>query len=413
MAYQLQLSAEQQAFRDTVREFVEREVKPVVLHPNHLQDFAKPLPLALIDQAAGMGLRSLMLPEELGGAGADQLTACIVAEELAAGDVGIATTLMETARVAALAFTRMMTAEQRERWLPRFANDARCHLAMAVHTPDPDLAWAYHRARPATSPACVNTVREASCDWVLNGTTGFVQSAPLAKLIVVQAGAPDGSVKSLLIPASSAGVSVSDIVTTTNAVKWFHGAGGEIRFDHCRVPAANVLTDGAAEALAAIGAGRGSPIAQAMNIGIARAALEAAVTYAKLRVQGGRTIIQHQGIANLLSDAAIKIEAARGMVWRAAWACDHPEAVADRSVCDLPLQSAAKVFTSEAMYTATEQAAECFGAMGVMLDMPLAKYVNEARVFLHSGESNSIAKLRVAEAVAGFEPRAGAGKAAA
>lgn len=406
MAYHLQLGDEQLAFRDTVREFVEREVKPVVLHPNHLQNFAKPLPMTLIDQAADMGLRSLMLPEELGGAGADQLTACIVAEELAAGDVGIATTLMETAQVAALLFVRMMTAEQRARWLPLFANDARGHLAFAVHTPDPDQAWAYHRARPAVSPAPVKAVREANGDWVLNGATGFVQNAPLAKWIVVQAGAADGGTKSFLVPAPSAGMRVSDSATNPNAVKWFHGAGGEVTFNHCRVPAANVLGDGAAEALAAISAGRGSPIAQAMNIGIARAALEAAVTYAKLRVQGGRTIIQHQGIANLLSDAAIKIEAARGLVWRAAWACDHPEAVIDRSpvTSDLPLQSAAKVFTSEAMYTATEQAAECFGAMGVMLDMPLAKYVNEARVFLHSGESNSIAKLRVAEAVAGFEP---------
>ena len=89
-------------------------------------------------------------------------------------------------------------------------------------------------------------------------------------------------------------------------------------------------------------------------------------------------------------------------MWHAAWASDHPEAVADRSVSDLPLQTIAKVFTSEAMHTATEEAAECFGAMGVMIDMPLAKYVHEARVFLNSIDSNSVAKLRVAEAVAGF-----------
>ena len=167
-------------------------------------------------------------------------------------------------------------------------------------------------------------------------------------------------------------------------------------FKDCHVPAANVMGNGGAATLAAITGGRDKPLSSAMNIGIARAAYQAAVTYAKLRVQGARLIIQHQAIGNILADAAIKIEVARNMVWHAAWASDHPEAVADRSVSDLPLQTVAKIFTSETMVTATEEAAECFGAMGVMLDMPLAKYVHEARVFLHSVDSNSVAKLRVA-----------------
>lgn len=402
--YNLHLTPEQQEFRDTVRDFVEREIMPVILHPDRLQNFDRPFPVDLIDQASQMGLRSLALSEERGGAGADNLTSCIVAEELAAGDIGIAITLAETSRLARLLFDEMMTSEQRARFLPVFMADDRFHLAFAMHVPDAELGWKYHRELTET-PACrLSAVRQGNGDWIVNGTTGFVQNAPIAKLIAVQAGeyGNAGKIVSLLIPSKTAGLAVRDSATHAETVKWFHGAGGELAFKDCRVPAGYVLGDGGTATLAAIAAGRGSPLMSAMNLGIARAAYEAAVTYAKLRVQGGRFIIQHQAIGNILADVAIKIEVARNMVWHAAWASDHPEAVADRSVSDLPLQTVAKVFTSEAVVTATEEAAECFGAMGVMLDMPLAKYVHEARVFLHSVDSNSMAKLRVAEAVAGF-----------
>ncbi len=403
--YNLHLTPEQQEFRDTVRDFVEREIKPVILHPDRLQNFAKTLPVALLDQASQMGLRSLALSEVLGGAGADNLTSCIVAEELAVGDIGIAVTLAETSRLAHLLFDQMMTPAQRQRFLPAFVADDRFHLAFAMHVSDAELGWKYHRKLTETPTCQLSAVRQSNGDWIVNGTTGFVQNAPVAKLIAIQAGenASADKIVSLLIPADTAGMTVCDLSANAEAVTWFHGSGSELVFKDCRVPAANALGDGGAAAIAAIAAGRGNPIMSAMNIGIARAAYEAAVTYAKLRVQGARHIIQHQAIGNILADVAIKIEVARNMVRQAAWASDHPEAVADRSVSDLPLQTVAKVFTSETMYAATEEAAECFGAMGVMLDMPLAKYVQEARVFLHSIDSNNVAKLRVAEAVAGFE----------
>ena len=148
------------------------------------------------------------------------------------------------------------------------------------------------------------------------------------------------------------------------------------------------------------------PQIAAINVGIGRAAFEAAVDYAKLRHQGGRNIIEHQAIGTILADIAIKLEAARNIVWKAAWTLDHPDAIAERSVSDLPFETIANVFTSEVVYEVTLDAAACFGAMGVMRDMPQPKYVHDARIFLHSGVSNSVAKLRIAEAVAGYR-RAG------
>ncbi len=148
--------------------------------------------------------------------------------------------------------------------------------------------------------------------------------------------------------------------------------------------------------------GRGIPLMQALNLGVGRAAYEAALAYAKLRVQGGRPIAEHQAIGTKLAEIAIKLEVARAAVWQAAWASDHPDAYADCSLADLPLQTMAQVFTSDMMLTATKDAAEVFGAMGVMRDMPMQKYVHDARVCLHCGAGNREAKLRIAEALVGY-----------
>ena len=148
--------------------------------------------------------------------------------------------------------------------------------------------------------------------------------------------------------------------------------------------------------------GRAGPLAQALNLGIGRAADEAALEYARLRVQGGRRILEHQAIGTKLAEIAIRLDIARTAIWRAAWASDHPGAFADRSLPDLPLTTIAKVFTAETIYRAAKDAAECFGAMGVMRDMPLQKYLTDARICLYSGDGLSDAKLRIAEALAGF-----------
>jgi alkylation response protein AidB-like acyl-CoA dehydrogenase len=146
----------------------------------------------------------------------------------------------------------------------------------------------------------------------------------------------------------------------------------------------------------------------AINLGVGRAAYDAAVDYAKIRVQGGRPIIQHQAIGTILAECATKLELARNLIWKAAWITDHPEAVGDRSVTDLPLHVMARTYTAEAMHDVALDAAECFGAMGVMRDMPLQKYVHDAMVMLHAADHDSATKLQIAESIAGFERPAAA-----
>ena len=145
--YDLRLSAEQIEIRDTVRDFVAQEVKPAALDAQRLDACDRRLLAGVLDKASQLGLRTLALPEELGGADADTLTLCIVTEELAVGDVDVAAVLAETSGLAGVLFSRM-TAEQRDRLLPQFVADDRYHLARAVHEPEADTALGIHYHRP-------------------------------------------------------------------------------------------------------------------------------------------------------------------------------------------------------------------------------------------------------------------------
>lgn len=405
--YSLRLTAEQREIRETVRDFVTQEIKPIALKSARLEAAERRFPPEILAKASQMGLRTLALPEELGGAGADNLTVCIVAEALAQGDVDVAHTLAETSMLARLLFGQAMTPDQCERFLSRFVEDDHYHLAYAARETGGGgaLGINYHRGPvPVAVATCAK--RGANGDWVINGAKTLVLNAPLAKLFAVQVrfesdDRGSNEVGTLLVPGDSAGLEVREPGEPRG---WYHGVCADVQFVNCRVPAANeVAPERTRQLVDALSSGRGMPLGQAMNIGVGQAAYEAAVDYAKLRVQGGRRIIEHQAIGTLLANCAIRLQVARSAVWQAAWASDHPEAYADQSVEDLPLTHIAEVFTAEAMHKVTLDAADVFGAMGVMRDMPLTKYVRDALIFLHSGHGAADTKLKIAEAVAGYQ----------
>lgn len=399
--YNLHLSGEQLEIRDTVRDFVTREIKPVALKAERLDVADRRLPMQLLDQASQMGLRTLALSEDRGGAGSDQLTCCIVTEELAAGDADIAAILSTTSWLGHLLFDLAMADAQRKQFLPKFVGDDRFHLAFAAHEAEIDTRLGVNYHNPARSGATIKTsaVKAGNGEWLINGAKDHVANAPIAALFAVLVHVPGHpGPKVLLVPSDTPGLSVCEYEKP-----WQHGASGDVTFKDCRVPAGNLLGDEAVALLAGIDApGEGMALFQALALGIGRAAYDAAADYARLRVQGGRPLIEHQAIGTKLAEIAIKLEVARAAIWRAAWALDHPAAVADGSLPDLPLQTIAQIFASEMMVKATKDAAEIFGAMGVMRDMPLQKYIHDARVCLHSGNGNSDAKLRLAEVIAGY-----------
>lgn len=408
--YDLQLTAEQLEFRDAVRDFVNKEVKPAATDPQRLEPFEKPLMTGLLDQLAQMGLRGLALPEAAGGAGADLLTTCVLLEEIAAGDVDLAMVLGETALLARAAHDAMNDG-QRKRWLPKFEGDDRFHLALIARDDDAERGWSYHHAMPADAEVIGAPEVVAERDgkgWVINGLAPFVVNAPVAGLFIVQAKIADapGTV-TVLIGGNAQGLSIDNDLPAFGGggerARWHHGAVAAVTLKNCKIAEEDVLAADAVHRLLQSGlVARRTVQTAAVNIGVARAAYEAAVDYAKMRWQGGRHIVEHQAIGMKLADVAIQLEAARGLTWKAAWVTDHPEAINDRSVNDLPWAVIARTFTAQSLHRATLEAAECFGAMAVMRDMPLQKYVHDTLVLQHSADCDLAAPLVVAEAVAGY-----------
>src|SRR5512145_2240076 len=222
--YSLQLSPEQLEIRDTVRDFVARELKPAVLKPDRLEASERPLLMDVLEQASRMGLRTLALSEDAGGAGADNLTCCIVTEELAAGDPDVAAVLAQTSTLAHELFDARMTPEQRDRFLPAFLADDRYHLALAEHEPDDDAALGINYPRPLTARSRVKTTAVRSGNvWVVNGFKHCVANAPVAKLFAVKAGVGADEVGTLLVPRDTPGLSVTE---GEPGLRWCHGACG-------------------------------------------------------------------------------------------------------------------------------------------------------------------------------------------
>lgn len=400
--YNLHLTPEQIEIRDTVRDFARTEIKPLAEKPARMEAVDRRPMMEVLAQASELGLRTLALSEDKGGAGADALTSCIVAEELAFGDPDTAAVLSETSMLAHVLFDDLMSAGQRDRFLKTFLDDAQSQLAWGRSRIDAGIGVNYHL--PFDTARMSVTAKKVGNDYILDGISHGVANAPVAGLLAISATtdptAPGiAGVVTLLIPRAAAGMTVTVIPSGR-----FHGSRGDVTFKGCKVSADNLVggKDGVIKVAKAAHHLDAVPIDVAINLGIGRAAHEASIDYGKLRVQGGRPIIEHQAMAEKLADTAISLEVARNMIWAAAWAAGHPEATADRSMSGLPLATIARVFTAKSIYKSTKDSAEFFGAMSVMRDIPLHKHIGDARRCLHAGTGMADAQFAIAEAVAGF-----------
>ncbi len=383
------LTEEQRALQELARDFARREVLPAAAERDRMTDLAARFPWEILESASRHGLRTLRVPRDLGGAGADTLTLCVVGEEVAAADLGVAVTLDQTWKISHLIY-HMATPAQRDRLLRDFVADHRFHLAIAMTEPGSGSdRYAYFDA-PDSQLRVV--ARRGSGGWVLNGLKQFISNGGIAKLYVVYAntdsdkGMWHGSTM-FLVPAGTPGFRIGRI---HEKVGQRLAQNAELIFEDCRVPEENVLGQ-VHRAFEARGAfTRGSHVeAGATVLGVARAAYELALEWANNRVQGGRRIIEHQAIGMLLADMAMEIEAARALLWKAAWAADHQDPY------DPKLASMAKVFASEVAHRVAVQAAEIFGGMGIMAEAPMEKLVRDAFTFLHSDGTNQIHRVRM------------------
>ena len=375
------LSEQHADIRRTVRDFAEREIAPVADDMERRGEF----PAEIIRKAAGLGLLGVPYPESVGGTGLDSLAYAITIEELSrvSGSVGIIVSAHTSLGCAPL-YTAG-TPEQQERFLRPLASGAKL--------------GAYGLTEPGAGSDSRGTRTRAHRDgdeWVLDGSKRFITNAGAADTYIVTAvtdrNADEGRISAFIVEAGTPGFSIGRMEEKMG----LHASNtGELLFDGCRIPASNLLGeegDGDRLFLKTLDGGRIG--IGAMALGLAQAAYEAASAYAKERQQFGRPIASFQGVAFKIADMATQIDAARLLVYRAAWLKDREQPYSTEAAM-------AKLFASEVARDVTNDAIQVHGGYGYVTEYHVERYLRDAKLTEIGEGTSEIQRLVIARNLLG------------
>lgn len=384
-----ELTPGQQRLAEQTRDYAERVIRPAAGRLDQLERAAD-FPFDLMREGTALGLKALPLPRELGGINADMVTLCLVAEELAAGDIAAAYFFRHYWRFARL--VPRLPAPVRERIVHGIAEDERFVPASASTEPQAgsDNTLPYD----APGHGAMLSARRDGADWVINGHKLMITNAPIASLFFVLArtdptvGLRKGATM-IAVPATAPGLRTGP---EYRKLGQRGSLQADVLFDDCRVPADHALT--------AVGDGyqaveRGLTVANitnaAMCLGVARAAYEAALDWTLCRVQGGVPIYRHQLVAHDLGRMKMLLDAMRSYLMRTAWEYSwsssfHPQ-----------LSWGVRVHAAEAAIEITQKAMFLFGGRGIMTGNPAEKLVRDALTLTHGNGTSALMTLRLGE----------------
>ncbi|WP_328556431.1 acyl-CoA dehydrogenase family protein [Streptomyces sp. NBC_00358] len=377
----LGLSDEQTAVRQLAQDFVRREIAPHVVEWDRAEDVDR----SIVKKLGEVGFLGLTVDEEYGGSGGDHLAYCLVTEELGRGDSSVRGIVSVSLGLVAKTVASWGGEEQKRRWLPGLTSG--------------EYVGCFGLTEPGTGSDAgqlsTRAVRDGG-DYVINGTKMFITNGTWADVVLLFARSTDApghkGVSAFLVPADTPGLSRR----TIHGKLGLRGqATAELAFEDVRVPASAMLAPegkGFAVAMSALAKGRMSVAAGC--VGIAQAALDAAVTYATEREQFGKTIAHHQLVQELLSDIAVDVDAARLLTWRVADLIDRGLPFATES-------SKAKLFASEAAVRAANNALQVYGGYGYIDEYPVGKLLRDARVMTLYEGTSQIQKLVIGRALTG------------
>jgi len=369
------LTAEQKSLQEKARRFAKEVILPVAAQHDRDGTF----PLDLMEKAHQEGFFTPLVPKEYGGQGLGVLDTCIFSEELAAGCMGIYVSIF-VSTLALFPIIKFGTEEQKERFLRPFCS--RFSIA----------SYCLSEVTVGSDPASMRTTAVLDGDhYVLNGTKMWITNGGYADFYLVFATTDPGKrhkgIICLIVPSNLEGVSHGEPIdkmgqraSNTTAVT----------FNHVRVPRDNLLAgeeDGFKKAMAALDITR--PMIAIGAVGIARSAMELATQYAKKRIQFEVPIAQHQAIQFLLADMSKDIEAARLLVYKAAW-------LADQGVKNSKEAAMAKAFASDVAMRVTTDAVQIYGGMGYTKWHPVEKLMRDAKAIQIYEGTAQIVRLIIA-----------------
>ena len=375
----MRLSEEQTMIRDMARDFAREQLAP------HAAEWSRDatFPGAAIRQMGELGLMGMLIPEAWDGAGADHVSYALAVEEIAAGD-GACSTIVSVQCLASMCILKFGTDAQKERFLKPMARG--------------EWIGAFCLSEPQAGSDAANLRTRAVRDgdhYVLNGVKQFITSGNNAQVAVVfavtDAGAGAKGISAFIVPTETPGYTVARIEDKMGQ----HASDtAQIALEDLRLPADCLLGtegDGYRVALANLEGGRIGIGAQ--SVGMARAAYEAALAYAKERETFGKPIIEHQAVAFRLADMATGIDAARLMVLRAA-------ELREANLPCLKEASMAKLFASETAERVCSAAIQVLGGYGYLSDFPVERIYRDVRVSQIYEGTSDVQRIVISRAIA-------------
>ncbi|NEB97144.1 acyl-CoA dehydrogenase family protein [Streptomyces anulatus] len=377
----LTLNEEQEAVRKLAKDFVAREVAPHAVAWDRAENVDK----SIVKKLGDLGFLGLTVPEEYGGSGGDHLSYCLVTEELGRGDSSVRGIVSVSLGLVAKTVASWGSEEQKRQWLPRLTAG--------------EAIGCFGLTEPGTGSDAGNLATRAvrdGGDYVVNGTKMFITNGTWADVVLLFARTNDApghrGVSAFLVPTDTPGLTRR----TVHGKLGLRGqATAELVLQDVRIPAGALLGPegkGFSIAMSALAKGRMSVAAGC--VGIAQAALDAAVRYAGEREQFGKAIARHQLVQELLSDIAVDVDAARLLTWRVADLIDRGQEFATAA-------SKAKLYASEAAVRCANNALQVFGGYGYIDEYPVGKLLRDARVMTLYEGTSQIQKLIIGRALTG------------
>ena len=376
----LVLTEEQQMIRDMARTFAREQLAPKAAERDRTHEFPK----AELAAMAKLGLFGVLIPDEWDGAGADHVSLALALEEIAAGEGAVSTIMSVTNSLVTVPILKFGTAAQKERFLRPLAQG--------------QMLGTFCLTEPHTGSDASAIRTRALRDgdhYVLSGTKQFITSGKNADVAIVFAvTAPEKGSKGIsafIVPTDTPGYTVARI---EDKLGQNASDTAQILFDNMRLPADLLLGEEGQGYKIALGNLEGGRIGIAsQSVGMARAAFEAAVAYAKERETFGKPIIEHQVIAFKLADMATQIEAAHQLVLNAARLRDAGEPC-------LKEASMAKLFASEMAERVCSEAIQIHGGYGYTQDFPVERIYRDVRIAQIYEGTSEIQRLVIARQIA-------------
>ena len=374
------LTEEQIALQEMSREFAEKEMRPNAAKYDKGEEFADDV----MKKAFEVGFLTCTIPREYGGGGLSDVDTVIISEELAAGCAGMYTTMM----VNALAYTPLLL----------FGTDEQKKKFLTPQTEKMSFAAFCLTEREAGSDAGslkTKAVKQGD-EYIINGSKCFISNGGIASMYTVFALTDPGKgargMSAFVVPRETPGITIGK-----EEDKMGHRASNtvELTFEDVRVPVENLLSKegmGFIIAMRTLDHTR-APVGAA-GVGVARAAMEYAIEYAKTRIQFGKPVALFQNTAFKIAQMATEIDAARQLVWRAAWLMDQRKPCGKESAM-------AKMYGSDIAMKVTMEALQIFGGYGYMRDYPMEKLMRDAKLLQIYEGTNEIQRLIISREVIG------------